>query len=159
MSFERFEPHMLLRPFLFLTETCVCVCVCDCVALMLKESSFGTSRPCFRSANITTSSSFRTWPYFGVSSPAAKHGTSRHLEAPRSLLMIIASLPFSSLLTADWISIYQQHGGDPRTTTQYTSFKRALTGTMDLWYAHQGIVVLCVTQLPEGSEGVRAYDE
>jgi hypothetical protein len=65
-------------------------------------------------------------------------------------------LPF---VTADWISIYQEHGGVSRTTEQYASFRRALTGTMDLWYAHQGIIVLFVTQLPEGSEGVRAYDE
>lgn len=65
----------------------------------------------------------------------------------------------SPVCYADWISIYQEHGGVSRTTEQYASFRRALTGTMDLWYAHQGIVVLFVTQLPEGSEGVRAYDE
>ena len=65
----------------------------------------------------------------------------------------------------DWASIYQkdpalfhqtQSYEDSRSEAQTASFKRALEGTMDLWYAHKGTVVLCVTKLPEGCT-VRPY--
>ena len=59
----------------------------------------------------------------------------------------------------DWASIYQEHGGPGRTPEQYESFKRALTTTMDLWYAHSGTVVFFVTALPEGTTGVRPYKD
>jgi len=59
----------------------------------------------------------------------------------------------------DWPSIYQEEGGGTRSSEQYTSFKRALNKTMDLWYAHQGVVVLFVTKLAEHkSAEVRSYD-
>mmetsp|Transcript_71275 Transcript_71275/g.214328 ORF Transcript_71275/g.214328 Transcript_71275/m.214328 type:complete len:250 (+) Transcript_71275:333-1082(+) len=45
-----------------------------------------------------------------------------------------------------------------RTPAEREAFKRALEGTMDVWYAHQMIVSVFVTTLPEGYEG-RTYDE
>lgn len=46
----------------------------------------------------------------------------------------------------DWASLYQELGGEPRTSAQLASFQRALRTTMDLWYTHQGIITIFVTE-------------
>ena len=60
----------------------------------------------------------------------------------------------------DWCSLFQEHGGVPRTPEQYASFRRALEGSMDLWYGHSGAVVLLLTELPARyASSVRAYKD
>ena len=46
---------------------------------------------------------------------------------------------------------------ESRTAEQKAAFRRALEDTMDVWYAHQGIIAIFVTQMPEGYEG-RTYE-
>lgn len=44
-----------------------------------------------------------------------------------------------------------------RNDQEYESFQRALKGTMDLWYAHRGVVVYLLTKLPPGSRRTNGY--
>ncbi len=54
----------------------------------------------------------------------------------------------------DWASLYQ----NPRSDGEYAAFRRALTNSMDLWYAHSQTSVLYMTELPEGTPfGVQKY--
>ena len=45
-----------------------------------------------------------------------------------------------------------------RSAEQKAAFGRALTQTMDVWYAHQMIITIFVTKMPEGFEG-RTYED
>ena len=58
----------------------------------------------------------------------------------------------------DWVSLYQSKGGPPRTVEQEDVFRKALQ-SMDLWYAHQGIVTLLVTTPPLTMSLERSYSE
>ena len=45
-----------------------------------------------------------------------------------------------------------------RSAEQKAAFGRALSQTMDVWYAHQMIITIFVTKMPEGFEG-RTYED
>ena len=48
-----------------------------------------------------------------------------------------------------------------RSEAEYEAFKRALHGTMDVWYSHSMVVTVFVTKLPEwytASDWARLYD-
>ena len=50
----------------------------------------------------------------------------------------------------DWLSLHQKHSdGTDRSDIERTLFNYALECTMDVWYGHQCIPVLIVTQLPQ----------
>jgi hypothetical protein len=48
----------------------------------------------------------------------------------------------------DWLSLCQKDEGGVRQGHEQLLFEFALTQTMDVWYAHQTIPVVCVSQLP-----------